>query len=305
MPLQPGTIVDTYRVESQLGEGSMATVFLVSHTETGKRHALKLLKADAKGKTRMLLEGAAQSSIFHPNVVHVDAILHYEGLPALIMDYVEGPDLGTLCKADTLDIEARARLGAKILEGVKVAHDDGWIHRDLKPANILVERCEDGRLVPKVSDFGLVKLETQIATGLTSTGTMMGTPAFMAPEQIEDASCVTKSADVFSLGALLYFVMSGKRPFKGVNLMTLLANIHLGQYTPIEELVPDLPPHMVEAIKAAMRVKPEDRPTDAGALLERWTTVGGANTPAPVGAHGEDAPKKRSWWARLKEKTRR
>jgi serine/threonine-protein kinase len=163
--------------------------------------------------------------------------------------------------------EAEAgRLFRGVLAGVAEAHGIGLVHRDLKPANVLVASGPRGR-IPKVADFGLAKVlmdEQPDAPHLTRSGTAMGTPAYMAPEQIRNARRVDHRADIFSLGCILYELMSGRRPFAGEDMLSVFNAVASGEHAPL----PHLPPATQLAIRGALRVSPEDRIPSCDILLE-------------------------------------
>ncbi|MBA2320108.1 MAG: serine/threonine protein kinase, partial [Deltaproteobacteria bacterium] len=209
MDLAPGTEIDRYVVEEVIGRGGMAVVYRVQHKKLGTSHALKVLLIPAPAiQERMLQEGRVQATLRHPNVVNVTDVIDVNGSYGLVMEFVDGPALDRhLWQQKHLSLEEAEIIGRGILAGVAAAHAQSMIHRDLKPANILLARSERGDLVPKVTDFGLAKIlrGTSLDTAsATRTGHTMGTPQYMAPEQIRNAKTVDERADVFSIGALLY-----------------------------------------------------------------------------------------------------
>lgn len=256
MELPIGTVVDgRYIVEAPLGRGGMGTVYRVRHRELGTQHALKVLHA--RGRTlpdRLRREGRLQGTLRHPGVVRVTDLVHVDDHPALVLEWVRGRSLAEHLAEDDLPRSDWDRIAIELLDAVAAAHDEGLVHRDLKPGNILLEP-RDGTLHPKVTDFGLAKgLGSDEA--LTSMGATFGTPAYMAPEQFVDATAVDARADVFALGAVLHELVSG-RPLRG--------------RAPVPQtLVPDVPERWRRAIDAALSPDPNDRPTDARALLAHW-----------------------------------
>ena len=272
--LEPGTTIDRYRVQGVLGRGGMAMVYRVQHTHLRSVHALKVMTVPARlFEKRMMREGRAQSSLRHPNVVAVTDVVDVAGSPGLVMEYVPGPSLDRLLSRHRLTPPQAAHLGRQILRGVSAAHRHGLIHRDLKPANILMDP-QDDELVPKVADFGLAKLIDQPDGDLrTRSGVPMGTPAYMAPEQIRDASRVDARADVFAAGAVLYELCTGSRPFRGDDALAVFAAIAAGRFPAPRELDPRLPDGMERVIREALSTDPELRPADATELLKRWVEV--------------------------------
>ncbi len=285
--LAPGDYMGRYRVESVLGQGGMAIVYKVRHADDGKNYAIKVLAVrSADVQRRLVAEGKTQSKLKHPNVVAVHHILKYEDNPVLVMEFVDGPSLHELMQTPMPHDEAVYMFRA-IVAGVAAAHAKGIIHRDLKPANILLAIGDD-EIVPKVSDFGLVK--TLQGKGLgTRPGEAMGTPQYMAPEQVRDASSVDQRADLFSLGVILYELVCHKRPFDGPNMVAVLNVVMVGAYTPPEELVPNLPPEIIATIGALLTKKPETRLQSCEEIL---AVLDGAPVPERAAARDSTAPKK-------------
>jgi len=271
--LPPGTVIDRYTIESVLGEGGMAVVYRARHTQLGSLHAMKVLKLPTAAiQDRLLQEGRVQAQLRHPNIVSVTDVVDVQGSPGLVMEFVPGSPLDHFLKGRELNIEQADDLARGIIEGVAVAHQMGLIHRDLKPGNIMLD-AGPGGLVPKITDFGLAKLLDSGGGGHleTRSGMSMGTPAYMAPEQIESAKDVDARADVFSLGAILYELVTGERPFRGSSTLEVLNAVAAGKRTPVEELVPDLPDRMRIAIDGALEVDPKERIADCDSLLNVWT----------------------------------
>ncbi|MGB0591144.1 MAG: protein kinase domain-containing protein [Myxococcota bacterium] len=272
MTLKPGTSVERYIIQGVIGEGAMAVVYQAKHRDLGSMHALKqLTRPDAEVRERLVQEGRLQSTLSHPNVVSVTDLVEVAGMPALVMEYIAGPTLQQLLKKGPLSMEQIDALASGILRGVAAAHAHGLVHRDLKPGNILVSLTNDA-LVPKIADFGLAKVLAQGGEGLlaTQTGSSMGTPAYMAPEQIQDSSTVDARADIFALGAILYELVTGARCFEGQKVIPLWRNICAGKYTAITERQPDAPERMVRAIDGALRTEPDERIQDVDSLLSTW-----------------------------------
>lgn len=287
--------MERYRIEGVLGAGGMAVVFLARHRTLGSLHALKLLSIHSpRIEQRLVAEGRAQSGLQHPNVVSVTDLLTVDGSPALVMEYVKGPTLGELLRGYRPTLTEVDALARGVLTGVAAAHAHGVIHRDLKPSNILLATI-DGELVPKIADFGLVKAVAGPSTdgGGTRTGTRMGTPAYMAPEQIEDASSVDARADVFSLGAILHELVSGERCFGDGSAFEIWQRIRTGQRRPLPADGAGIPARMRAAISGALRTDCDERIPDVQTLLKIWSTdEGGGFVPVsatdPVGTWSAD-----------------
>ncbi len=272
-PFQPGTSIDRYRLDTQVGEGGMASVFLATHVELGTRHALKVLYINSPSiAQRMLQEGRIQASLRHPNIVAVTDVIRAGGTPALVMEYIEGPALDGLLRAYQPSLLQADELARGIIAGVAAAHDKGLIHRDLKPGNILLA-VEGKRIVPKVADFGLAKVLDAAQEGQgpkTRSGVAMGTPTFMAPEQVKDAKNVDHRADIFSLGAILYELVSGMPAFIADDLIEVYQATSSERYRSLRSLVPAVPRRMEAAIEGALRADPDERIASCDELLEMW-----------------------------------
>jgi serine/threonine-protein kinase len=269
MHLAPGTVVgDRYVVEGTLGHGGMAVVYRVRHRTLGTTHALKLVGAThPSARERLLREGQLQGRLQHPNVVAVTDQLEISGVPALVLELVDGPSLSQLV-GSSLSTDQIDALGEGILAGVAAAHALGLVHRDLKPGNVLIT-VENGRAVPKVTDFGLAVEPEGDRT--TRTGVTLGTPEYMAPEQVRSAKDVDARADVWALGVLLYELCTGQLPFDDPDRFGLFQKITSGDHVPIASRRPDLPERMRRTIESALQVDRAARPPDAAALRRTWS----------------------------------
>ena len=272
LELNQGTCVERYVIEARLGAGGMAVVYRARHRQLGSLHAIKILKASHAGWTeRLRQEARSQSQIRHPNIVPVTDLLEVDGTLMVVMEYVEGPSLLALMNRVPPTLVQADALARGILRGVRAAHEAGLVHRDLKPANILVS-CQDGRLIPRITDFGLVKNRRAVEGEgpETLTGAVMGTPGYMAPEQIRDSRDVDARADLFSLGAILYELVTHQRAFPGNDVLEVLNHTSEGHVVPPESLNPQIPDRMVRAITWAMHPDRTRRAPSCVALEERW-----------------------------------
>jgi serine/threonine-protein kinase len=266
--LAPGDrIADRYVVEALAGRGGMAVVYRVQHAQLGSTHALKLLAMKTKGMTRRLeQEGRIQARLRHPNILQVTDLVEHEGQVGLVMEWVESPALDDwLATNGPLPVEAALGLFAPVLSAVAAAHDLGILHRDLKPANIMLARGIGG-YVPKVADFGIAKMVMDDAPSRTVGGMPMGTPGYMAPEQIRSAKDVDVRADVFSLGAVLYSILTGKPPFEADEPFEAMEDTLAGKYAPLDGALPDCPPRVVAAVHRSLDPDPDKRFRDVRAL---------------------------------------
>jgi serine/threonine protein kinase len=269
-----------YIVEGVLGEGGMAVVYRVRHTRLQSEHALKLLTvSSASIRKRLEQEGQVQATLRHPNIVAVTDLVSVNGQPGLVMEMVRGQSLAEFLQNHEPSQAQLDELVTGMLRGVAAAHDQDLIHRDLKPANILLAVTSHG-LIPKVADFGLAKALMSADNSQTRSGATMGTPAYMAPEQIRNAKYVDHRADVFSLGAILYEMVTRTRAFPGDDMMDVFTNITRGIYAPLPD---DTPLRVRRAVEMAMEPDIEKRVQTCRQLLDLWRGVGVADSELSLG----------------------
>src|SRR5215472_12858415 len=217
-----GSVIGRYKLLQQIGEGGMGVVYLAEQEEPVRRKvALKIIKLGMDTKAvvaRFEAERQALALMDHPNIARVlDGGATETGRPYFVMELVHGLPLTEFCDNNQLSVEQRLKLFVPICQAIQSAHQKGIIHRDLKPSNILVTLNPDGSGFPKVIDFGVAKATSQKLTEktlFTAHGMMVGTPAYMSPEQAEMSHLdVDTRADIYSLGALLYELLTGSAPF--------------------------------------------------------------------------------------------
>jgi eukaryotic-like serine/threonine-protein kinase len=226
--LAPGNMFSHYRIESEVGQGTFAAVFRAHDTVLDRTVALKVFKAgNAPSSLTILAEARAAAALSHPNVCTVFAVDDSEGVPVIAMEYVDGKPLNVLLQAGGLATAQAADLGRQMALGMAAAHSLGIVHGDLKPANILVSH--NG--VVKVTDFGLSRRaalpqnsEETLDWVFAEEGHIAGTPAYMSPEQSRGEP-VTAKSDIFSLGAVLYEMLTGQPAFTGENVLQVLDQI--------------------------------------------------------------------------------
>jgi eukaryotic-like serine/threonine-protein kinase len=247
-----------YRLEQTLGHGGMATVYLAYDEELHRQVAIKLLAehlaGDADFRKRFLREARLAARLSHPNVVSVyDAGEAEDGRPFIVMEYVPGTtfvELGQIAPGEAVELTTQA------CRGLAHAHAAGLVHRDVKPQNLLLR--DDGTV--KVADFGIaLAAET---TALTQVGTVLGTAAYLSPEQALGEQ-VTAAADVYSLGAVLYELLTGRPPYAFDSLADLAAKQTSGQIAPVGELAPEVPPNVEDAVMRSLARNPAYRPASA------------------------------------------
>ncbi len=288
MQLAPGTVVDRYRVEAELGRGGMARVYRVRHVTLDTVFALKVLVLGGEDlRQRLVREGRVQARLDHPNLVAVRDVLVLPDGPALLMDYVDGPSMDRWLTAESPEEATRARVVEGILDGVGFAHAQGVVHRDLKPANVLMERS-DGVWHPRVADFGLAKIvggeEGDVLQ--TRTGRPMGTPSYMAPEQVRSAKHVDARADVFALGCILYELWCDRRAFVGEDSLEVFNRVTKGRFLPPRSLRADVPTPVEAAVLGALEVDPAARIPDVATFRRvlRGEQAWSVRVPAPADA---------------------
>ena len=279
--LEPGTLLDNrYEVVRPLATGGMATIYLVRHLGLESLHALKVpdpsLFHHPEARQRFTTEGRLQALLRHPHIVQVTDIV-ISPVPGLVMEYVEGGTLDELRErlpGGRVELPLLKELFLPVLDAMAEAHGHRVVHRDLTPRNILVVRGQQGRLHPKVTDFGIAKVsqDTPDQKYRTRTGALLGTRPYMSPEQIRGATEVDARTDIFALGAILYEVVTGRVAFDADNDFELMKRITEGTYPPPEQVLPELPEGLRQCIRQALAVDPAERFQDCGAFraaLER------------------------------------
>jgi eukaryotic-like serine/threonine-protein kinase len=248
-----------YTVEKTLGKGGMATVELAEDTQLGRKVAIKRLFATLAGdgvfEQRFFREARLAAALSHPNLVSVYDVGEEDGLPYIVMEYVEGETLAdVMARTRPMQPDRAVDLLLQICAGLEHAHAAGLVHRDIKPQNLLVR--SDG--VAKIADFGIAR--TLQATQLTQAGTVLGTAAYLAPEQAAGER-VTAAADIYSLGAVAYELLSGRPPYQ----FESLADRAVAQQEP-PALLDGVPPELNRAVLHALSADPEARPASAAAF---------------------------------------
>ena len=294
-PLKERTIDGRYRILEKLGEGGMGAVYKVEHVRMGKMAALKLMRpdhaVDKALKGRFLQEARVVARLSHPNTVQVfDSGELEDGGLFIVMEYVPGKDLAWHLRAHGAMGEAQAvNIGVQLCKSLQEAHEAGIVHRDLKPANVmLVRHRKSGDDQVKLLDFGIAKL--QEAEGRKSTtGDFVGTPAYMSPEQIRGETLDARS-DLYSLGCLLFELVTGRQPYDGPTPISILTQHHEAPIPRVLEARPEaqISPAFQQLIERAMAKTPEGRWADAegmrAALEQLQKTLGSPaqHTPMPV-----------------------
>ncbi len=247
-----------YKVSSKIGEGGMATVYKGVQVSLDRPVAIKVLShamaTDEELLERFQRESRIIARLTHPNIIHViDRGITRDGRPYFVMEYVDGTDLAHLIRSGGLDQNRKLDVVLQVCKALAYAHKNGVIHRDIKPANILIDRDGNARVL----DFGIAQFldDTRSGGDRTETGTVMGTYAYMSPEQRASAHRVTAASDLYSLGAVMYELFSGRRPE--------------GRLRPLSEIDPCLPPGLDEIVFKCLDPEPEQRFGSADEVRDR------------------------------------
>ncbi len=298
MPLSPGTKLGPYVILSPLGSGGMGEVYRARDTRLDRAVAIKILPAhlssDPARKQRFEREAKTISGLNHPNICTLHDVGSLDGLDYLVMECVEGDSLAQRLEKGPLPADQVLKIGAEIADALDKAHRNGVVHRDLKPANIMLTKSG-----AKLLDFGLAKPTAPQATLATLTtaapqqnpvtqeGTIVGTFQYMSPEQIEGKELDGRS-DVFSLGTVLYEMLTGKRAFDGKSQLSVASAILEKDPEPVSNSVPLTPPALDHAIRRCLAKDPEDRWQTARdlALELKWlaTPAGSTDSARPFAA---------------------
>jgi len=250
---RPGVVIaDKYRLEAEIGRGAMGTVWSAIHVTLGQKVAIKLIAAEQLGsneaRLRFGLEAKAAARLKSRYVVQVyDSGHTADGTPYIVMEYLDGQTLEQrLGTQRDVSLGEAVRITTHVGRALARAHSQGIIHRDLKSGNIFIAKSDDDELgwVAKVLDFGVAKIIDAHAPSATKTGTIVGTPLFMSPEQIRGASQVDHRADLYSLGMVFYNMVTGSHAFDGPSYSDVLVSICTQTLPSIRNAAPWLPPEV-------------------------------------------------------------
>jgi urea transport system substrate-binding protein len=261
-----GETLGAYRVLRMLGSGGMGTVWLAEDVSLGRQVALKTLRQELLGvpqaRERFLREARAAAAINHDNIVTIYQVGQENDTPFIAMELLSGESLERfLQRTEHVPLAESLRIGRQVAEGLAAAHERGLIHRDIKPANLWMENT--GRV--KILDFGLAR-PVDAQTDLTAMGEVLGTPRYMAPEQARGER-VDFRGDLFSLGAVLYRLISGRAAFAGDSAMAVLTSLAVDRPKRLNELRSDVPPGVADLVSSLLAKRPEDRPASASAVV--------------------------------------
>ncbi len=281
LPIRPGdTVGDKYVVEGTLGTGGVGVVVSARHTKLDERVAIKFLQTSAmksaENVSRFDREARAAARIKSEHVARVmDFGALPSGAPYMVLEHLDGLDLGALLRAQgRVPYEAAVDYVVQACEAVVEAHSIGIVHRDLKPANLFLAKRPDGSAIVKVLDFGISKLLAKDGTpdlAMTQTSSVIGSPLYMSPEQMQSPRDANELSDIWSLGVILYELLSGSPPFEAATMPLLCAKICCGEPTPLSDRFKpgDRPPpvELEAAIMLCLQRDPEQRPGSVAELV--------------------------------------
>ncbi|HEY9716632.1 MAG TPA: serine/threonine-protein kinase, partial [Trichormus sp.] len=290
--LQAGTIIGgSYCVRSFIGSGGMSDIYMCDDQTLNRVVALKVMRATGITSDQLLrrfqTEGQAIAKLKHKNIIEVYGLYSDRGLPFLVIEYIAGVPLSELlAKEGRLPALRAVKIAALICEGLECAHEAGIVHRDLKPSNIMIVNPGTAQEEVKILDFGIAKIR-ESGNKLTRTGDVLGTPAYMSPEQAQGKACDALS-DQYSLGCIVYEMLAGKPPFKGGSkLSTMIAHT---QATPerLNKVDQEIPMHVAETVERMLHKDPAARFDDVNeasqALLGRFKPQLSSNAPVKIAA---------------------
>lgn len=294
--LEPGQLVDgKYRVERLLGKGGMGAVFEGYHTLVDRRVAIKVLlpstNSSGNAAARFEREVRATGRIGNDHILEVyDVGALPDGSRYMVSEFLDGETLADRLGRGPLQPKATAELTLQLLEGLGAAHEKGIVHRDLKPENLfLVKRKADRADFLKIIDFGISKfqLDDLSELSMTATGTVLGTPYYLSPEQARGQSDIDHRSDLYAVGVIIYESVTGRVPFNAENFNDLLFKIALESPRPLAAVIPQIDPVFSAIVERAMSRRREDRyqsATEMGLALAQWLErpASGEHVPSPA-----------------------
>src|SRR5438132_2575506 len=278
-----------YELLSELGRGGMGVVYQARERQSGRLIALKMMLGEKADLGRFIIEARAAAELSHPGIVTVHSWGEHDGHPFFTMDYVPGETLGKLLERGPLPCDRAVRYMIGMSRAVAAAHAMGIVHRDLKPSNVIIDPSDQ----PRILDFGLAKRRFQVPSSeipddivdalpadapllaspptspRTQRGAILGTPAYMAPEQAKGKpDQVGPATDVHALGVLFYEMLTGRTPFHADNVLETLVQVEERQPPPLRSLVPHVPAVLQSICDRCLRKNPKERYPNAAALAD-------------------------------------
>ena len=293
------SLAERYRIERELGQGGMATVYLAEDLKHKRKVALKVLKpelAAVLGAERFVQEITTTASLQHPHILPLFDSGTADGFLYYVMPFIQGETVRDKLNRETqLGIDDAVRIAVDVADALEYAHSKGVIHRDIKPENILLA---NGR--PMVADFGIALAVSAAAGGrMTETGLSLGTPHYMSPEQATADKDITARSDIYSLASVLYEMLAGDPPHMGSSAQAIIMKIIAEPVQPVTALRKSVPPNVAAAVMKALEKLPADRFTSAAAFSAALRDPGFRATSSTVaidGAHGRSISSARHWW---------
>jgi serine/threonine protein kinase len=273
LPLEGRRLDGRFRFLSSLGSGGMAAVWLARNERVDREVAIKFLRPevgrDPEAVARFRSEARAAGRIGNEHICEILDLGDSPIGPYMVMERLRGLDLAALIRRQgRLQPAYAVRIVRHALEGLAAAHAAGIIHRDLKPGNVFLHRTDAGETQVKLMDFGVSKFLDGTGEAMTASGILLGTPEYMAPEQLEGANKLGPAADIFAVGAILYRAITGELVFSGANLAAVLRSMAVDDPTPVDRLVEGLPPELVAIIHRCLARDPDARFPSAQALSD-------------------------------------
>ncbi|MEZ4336133.1 MAG: serine/threonine-protein kinase [Sandaracinaceae bacterium] len=288
--------IDRYEILGVLGQGGFGTVYRARHAVLNTEVALKVLApqhtTEAGMVERFLREAQTAAGVGNPHIIAVsDAGVTSDGRPFLAMEILDGQDLEQrITRGGRLPVAEAISIGLQLLEGLGAAHAARVVHRDLKPANIFLTKSPDGGAFVKILDFGISKVfEPGKVAALTQTGAVLGTPAYMAPEQLQDSRSVDHRADLYATGAILFEALTGRLPYASDTFADLMERVKGRQPERLDRYLTGAPPRLVALIAKALEREPSMRFESASEMHRALGDVQAMLGPTPAGFQGWSA----------------
>jgi len=273
MGFYPGQSVGSYRIVELLGQGAMATVYKAKHSLLDRFGALKVMHQFLVNDPHFIesFEREAQiiAKLDHPNIVPVYDYAEHDGNRYLVMKFIEGISLQTVLEDGPLELNDIREVIAKIASALDFANVQGVLHRDIKPSNIMIDR----RAIPYLADFGLAQAIEEDDEGDTTTGRIVGTPAYISPEQATKGAVIDNRADLYSLGVILYQLIVGRIPFRGQSVAEIIQK-HKTEQPPVpSSLNPEVPRALDKMLLKSLAKNPDDRYDNGRDFVEAFETA--------------------------------